>query len=206
MGIQGSINASLAAGANQVTFPSSNLTLVAIKIVGPVRYIQIPLNASENAVLIDNGENPTHPLFRVTQVLGSNTLNVTAGAAGNVIFYYGSPLPGARPLSSLKGIVNVVSYAAGGNVQQLIQANFPGGKRNLVGIQMAGSSNAVSYQIAFATAVGENVTFQETADDMIAVEDVMPANNLPLPISLSIIVTASNTTAVNALYLALYYS
>lgn len=205
MGVVGSVNASLNAGSNTVTFPGSGLQICAIKVIGPVDWISIPIDSSTNAIFPSNGAQPSR-FFKVNFTMKGNVLNVTANSAGNVLFYYGTPFNNTRPLTAFAAVAQKVSYAASGSTTQNLTVVFPGGKRKLTGVMIISETSGYSYQAQFASGTGDLLTVQNTDLDVVSAEDTIGVDNLSLPDTLSVSFIASSTVAANNAILVMLYA
>ena len=171
MAIEGSVltNPS-AAGSFTVTLPASNLQIVGI--FHNLPYLQIDVSVGTKAILPNLGTGYRR-VIPINFTPGTNTLNMYAPAAGFVVVYYGTPLPGSRPLTAYLGIVVTASPTAAGTGS--VTPSFPKGTGRLVGYSNYVTASYV--EIAFNIATGKSITFFDTnAEALDGVGGVTPLN------------------------------
>ena len=195
MSIEGSVSQSASAGANTVTLPASDLTIVGI--YAGTYYMSIVLNAGENAIIPIN--TPSRNVQPVTFKPGTNSITYSVPTACTAVFYYGTPLPGAKPLSVFKGVVATESPTAAGT--GTFTMAFPKASNGRMTGEIALLSASTTL-FTFNSAVGKTISFQEFTGEFQGIEFINPVN---LPLSNSLTVTYTSQAA-QTFYFVLYYS
>ena len=207
MGIQGSVVATLAGGANTVNLPESGLTIVGL--LTNMVYISIPIDSSRNAIFPTMPKNAntgtaTALMRRVTWKVNGNSLNVTASSGGGIaIFYYGTPLPNSKKLTDFAGIVGSValSAATAGNISMA----FPSGNLKLTGFSGAYASTEGYVQYSWNTSSGQAFTAFVVDNPVI---DESARDILPMDLSVAQTVTVAvlaGTAVTDTVYAFMFY-
>jgi len=193
--IEGSVLANPdAAGAFTITLPASNLRIVGV--FHNLPYLQIVLSPGETAVIPNLGIGYRR-VVPIDFAPNTNTVNLVAPGAGFVVLYYGTPLPGSKPLTTYKGVVATASPAAAGSGS--LNVAFPKGTG-----KMTGFCNYVttSYtQLSFNTAVGKSITFFDNSNE--ALDGV--GGITPLNIQMSDLFALSYTAGGALTFYAFFY-
>ncbi len=206
MAIQYSVSGSGAVGAQTVQLPESGDTIVAIA-SGSI--MTLALDATRTAILNGLSGAGAFPIFtKVTyKTLGQNlTYTNVIGSTIPVVFYFGTPFAGAKPLSTYAGVFVSNVFAATGTV--ILTLTFPSGNLKLTGMSVVTGTTTASYVTAtFATSTGKQVLIQTPFnvlsndgiqnDSIVALETVQTSNTLAVSVFASAALTA---------YLIAYYA
>jgi len=167
MGIQWSVVVSNAAGSpsgsqNTVQLPQTNTTLVAVA-GGGLSAIGIPLDATRLAMIgLTAGQPVASEKWDVSIPIKGSTLifvgfNVSSVSNGIVIFYFGTPVPGALKAEDLAGVIATFTVTTSGatSATTSLTFTFPAGNIKLTGLYAGSSSSSVtSTFLQFTPAAG----------------------------------------------------
>ncbi len=194
MSIEGSVKQSASSGKNTITLPASDLTIVGV--YAGSYYISIVYSSGQNAIIPVNSYSKN--IQKITFKPGTNQITYSVPTSCDVVFYYGTPLPGAKPLSAYLGVVEGATTTASGT--GTLTFNFPKAQGNMIGEAALLSTSTALFVIN--TAVGKELTFEEFATELTGVDAINLVNT-----TLSNTVTVNYTSnAAQTFYLILYYS
>lgn len=194
MPITGSVSQTASSGSNTITLPSSNLTVVGV--YAGTYYISIVYNSGENAIIPINSYSKN--IQKVHFTPGTNSITYSVPTGCTVVFYYGSPLPGSKPLKDFLGVVEGATTTASGT--GTLSFSFPKPTGKLTGEAATISASTTSF--TFNTGTGTSLTFQEFATELTGIDAINGVDQ-----TLSNTVSVSYTAgAAQTFYLILYYS
>jgi len=170
MVVEGSISITTNGGENVITLPSSDVTIVGF--THDDYYLSIPIGPGKTAIVPPMG--PGGPrILPVTFKPGTSQVYISSPTSGKVlVVYYGTPLPGAKNLTDLTGVVvppTTLSAAGSGSVQ----VTFPKSGT------MTGYSGYVSAgyaQFSWNTATGKTLTIYDEDTEQLGVAMITPLN------------------------------
>lgn len=194
MAIEGSVKQDASSGTNTITLPASDLTIVGV--YAGTYYVSIVLNTGENAIIPVNYYSRN--IQPVTFKPGTNQITYSVPTSCTVVFYYGTPLPGAKDLKAYAGVVQGASPTAAGS--GTLTFNFPKASNG----RMTGEAALLSSSTAtfsFNTSTGKILTFQEFNTELTGIDKINPVN-VPLANSVTINYTVQGAMTF---YLILYY-
>lgn len=194
MPIEGSVKQSASSGSNTITMPASDLTIVGV--YAGTYYISIVFSPGQNAIIPVNSYSKN--IQKVTFKPGTNQITYSVPTSCDVVFYYGQPLSGSKPLSAFLGVVEGTTTTASGT--GTLTFNFPKAQGKMVGEAALLSASTALFVIN--TAVGKELTFEEFATELTGVDAINSVDT-----TLSNTVTVNYTSnAAQTFYLILYYS
>lgn len=197
MAIEGSVLLNVTtAGDNTITLPASNLTIVGIFHNFP--YMKIRISPGMDAIMPNLGTGYRRVL-PVTFTPGVNQVFINSGSAtGYVVLYYGTPLPGAKPLSQYSGVVATASPTASGS--GTVTPTFPKGTGKLTGFTCYVTASYV--ETYFSASTGKTLYFFDTNNERLENDNITPLN-VPLADSFTLNYVAG---AALSFYAIFYYS
>lgn len=171
MAIEGSVLLNVTtAGSNTVTLPNSGLTIIGI--FHNFNYMKIQLAPGKNAVIPNLGIGYRRVL-PVTFTPGTNQIFIDSGSStGYVVFYYGTPLPGAKPLAAYSGVVATATTSASGS--GTVTPTFPKGTGKLTGFTNYVTASYV--ETYFNIATGKTLYFFDTGNERLENDNITPLN------------------------------
>lgn len=219
MGIVGAVLSNPTVSANTATaetatFPQANMTIV--KIVHSATYITIPIDSTRTAVLPATGgiiggsaTVATQGTGRlVTFTVNGTVLNYTVKSVGTtpvVVFYYGTPIAGSKPLTAYAGVIAQSTLSTGSGSGTW---NFPSGPLKLTGVTagigQAAASTAI--QIAWNTSSGQSMNVFVVAGSLSQTPtdtDIFPTD---LTVSQQVTLTLSGGTGSDVVYAYAFYA
>jgi hypothetical protein len=196
-----------------VQFPESNLTIVAI--FSNATMVQIPIDASRNAVLMNAGSGQlTYPARvstvarRVTVAVNGFVLAYSAHTGSTSVvtaFYYGTALTDSVDFKQLSGVASIVTLSSGAGSGTL---TFPAGNLTMTGFELAfgGAAASAALLASFATSPGKvfnaYVTSRLLTTSNGSNSSVLPVN---LPVSQTVSFTLANGTGSDVVIVVAYY-
>jgi len=204
--------------AETATFPQAGLTIVKVLTNGV--YLSIPIDSSRNAILPAAGGNPTYAATNAAQISGTGR-DVTWKLNGTVlnysiysltttpttVFYYGTPIPGDKPLANYAGVATTVTLSSGAGTGTL---TFPGGGLTMTGISatmglVSGDGSGV-IEISFATSAGQ--TFNAFIPGALLTQNTSNTDILPVsfPVAQTLAITLALGTTADKIVVYAFYS
>ena len=205
MAIEGSVNVSLVAGLNTINLPSDNLTIVGMYPFSVSVSVQVNPGMFANLPQPNPEINPQHQLIRFTLKMSTSQLIVNSSGNGNLIVYYGTPLPGSKELSSYSGVSTTVAFASAGATSQTLTIAMPKSGATLVGIIAMEAQTGYEYSLVLNTSAGKSLTFYSVPGQIASTEDIVPLNIPNVANNFTVIVSTSSTAATNTMTFILYY-
>jgi len=194
MAIQGSVLITSNGGANTVTLPSSDLTIVGI--FHNDIYVSIQMSPGQFAYIPHFGTG-----FRryapVTFKPGTNSFTISSPTSGAyIVIYYGTPVANAKPLSDYIGVLASASPSAAGSGS--VNVNFPKGSGKLTGYSCYVTTSYVETQ--FNTATGKQLTFFDVTEEVLEIQNITP-----LDVSLADTFTLNYTAGAALSFYAFFF-
>jgi hypothetical protein len=171
MAIEGSVLLNVTtAGENTITLPNSSLQIVGI--FHNFNYLKIRLSPGTDAILPNLGTGYRRVL-PVHFTPGTNQVFINSGSStGYVVLYYGTPLPGSKPLSAYSGVVVTATTTASGT--GTLTPTFPKGTGKLTGFTNYCTASYV--ETSFNIATGKTLYFFDTNNERLENDNITPLN------------------------------
>ena len=205
MAIEGSVNAPLVAGLNTINLPADNLTVIGLYPFGLSVGIQLTPGVFAYVPQPNPMVNPQHQIIRVTYKMSSSQLIVNSSSSGNLVVFYGTPLPGSMPLENFKGVSTTVNFAASGATSQTLTITMPKSGGTLVGFIAYENQDTEEYVVTFQTSTGKTVSFYAVPGQLATAADIIALNLPNTAITFPVTVSVSSTAAASSMTFILYY-
>jgi hypothetical protein len=204
LGAIGSVEVTgLSAGAHQVAFPMSGLTIIGI--ISNGTFVQIPIDSSRIAILPNTQNSETagnvFPMRHVHWTMNGTSLNYTTpdNSVTTVVFYYGSPYADSKPLSSFAAVVASATLSGGAGTATL---TFPSGDLNFAGITFIDTTAGHDVTGSWATSSGQLMTLYYP---QVMVKNYLDITGLSLTVQQTLSITLAGTGS-DVIYVICYYA